>query len=311
MILSDEDKQGLSADEIKALEQAEEGEGEALLLVDGEAPPADKATNQEDGDKEDDKPPEKAADAELDESDLDLIEGEGDKAPAPAAPTKFDVEERDYAAELKAVRAERSDIEQKWTEGELTDAERNTQIQELEDKRDALLIEQTRAQTLAEINRQNAERTEQAALNAENAAIVALVNADKAKGDSGLSYHSDADAQRDFDAALNAAKSSASHAGKSPAELVQAAHKMVMAMRGLNVAEAKSEPSQQPKSSKREVPPSLGGLPDAGRAPGSISDDNWAKFSTLQGEAAERFMAGLPEAEVDRLTRLADSKMFS
>lgn len=211
MILSDEDKAGLSADEIKALEQAEEGEGEGLLKVDGEAPPGAKNTKEvETVSTQADET------AELDEDDLDLIEDEG-KAPAtPPAPAKFEVAARDYAADMKAIRTERQGIEQKWTDGELTDDERNAQLDGLEERRDALLVEQTRAQTLGEINRQNAERTELAQQTAEDAAIVALVKNDKAIGATGVSYHDNVDAQRDFDAALTAAKASASHAGKSP-----------------------------------------------------------------------------------------------
>jgi hypothetical protein len=87
---------------------------------------------------------------------------------------------------------------------------------------------------------------------------------------------------------------------------------MVLSMRGIAApAPAQAAPTPPAKPVRRDVPLSLGGLPDAGRAAGGVNDEAYAKFSTLQGEAAERFLAGLSEAEVDRLTKLADSKMFS
>lgn len=322
MKLSDEDKLGLSPDEIKALEQAEEGEGENLLLVDGDPvvkPNGDAAAGAD---------AEAATDAEaaaatvegeeLDEEDLDLLTEE-DGASAReviAPPPAFKVDERDFAAELKALRTERQAIEDKWAGGELDDAARSAQLAEIEDKRDALVRESTRAETLQEINQQNAENAKQAVLSAENTAIMALIDADTKATAAKLNYKEDVSAQKDFDAALHAVKVSATHAGKTPAEHVQAAHRMVLSMRGIAAPApapaAAATPAAAPAAKqRRDVPPSLGGLPDAGRAEGGVSDEAYAKFSTLKGEAAERYLAGLSEAEVERLTRMADAKMFS
>ncbi len=339
MILSDEDKEGLTPDEIRALEQAEEGEGEGLLKVDGQAvgaTAAEQALEQEDKGKQTEQAQQQAAApapapaaAQAGQEGNEEGEGEGDddkpaatSAPAPApVPTEFKVEERDFAAELKAVRAERSEIEKQWSDGDLSDEQRLAKLEELEERRDSLLIEQTRAQTLTDINRQTTAQQAQAQASAEDAAILALVKADSVAGQASVSYKTDVTAQQDFDAALAAAKASASHAGKSPAEIVQVAHNMVLSMRGISPVSAAPAPTPAPtpapapapaaKSQRREVPPSLGGLPDAGRSAGSVSDENWARFSNLNGEAAERFLAGLPESEVDRLTRMADSKMFT
>jgi hypothetical protein len=293
MKLSDEDKQGLSADEIKALEQAEEGEGENLLKVDGEPAAAQK------DDDPDGKPVAKS------ETELDLIEAD-EAAPAPAP--KFTVDGRDFKAELATLRAERSAIEEQWTAGEIDDAARNAQLGDLEDKRDTLVAEQTRAATLLEINQQNEQNALAKVVESENAAIVALIAADAKAGDASLNYKADLAAQKDFDVALTAIKNSSTHASKSPSEHVAAAHRMVLSMRG--IAAPAATPTPKP-AGRREVPPSLGGLPDAGRAEGGVSDEAWNKFSTLKGEAAERFLGSLPEHEVDRLTRMADNKMFS
>lgn len=309
MKLSDDEKQGLSADEIKALEQAEEGEGDGVLKLDGEALKEDGATTTTataEGDGA-------GQAAELDEADLDLLD-EDDGATAREVITtapKFEVDARDFKAELAQLRTERAAIEDKWTSGEIDDATRNTQLATLEEQRDQLLIEQTRAQTLLEINQQNEANAQAKIVQAENAAIVALIESDAKAGSASLNYKTDVAAQKDFDVALTAIKSSATHASKSPAEHVAAAHRMVLSMRGIAAPGPAAAPAQPDKPARREVPLSLGGLPDAGRAAGGVSDEAYLKFSTLQGEAAERFLAGLSEAEVERLTKLADSKMFS
>lgn len=308
MKLSDEDKLGLSDDEIKALEQAEEGEGEGVLKLDGEAV-------KEEGTAAADTTTAAAADGEgegeggdLDESDLDLLdEDDGDTV---REVSKFTVDARDFKAELAQLRADRAAVEEKWTAGEIDDAARNEQLAKLEEQRDNLLIEQTRAQTLLEINQQNEAAALAKVAEAENAAIIALIASDAKAGDASLNYKADVGAQKDFDAALTAVKASSTHAGKSPAEHVAAAHRMVLSLRGIAAPAPASAPAPAAKPTKRDVPLSLGGLPDAGRAAGGVSDEAYAKFSTLQGEAAERFLAGLSEAEVDRLTKLADSKMF-
>jgi hypothetical protein len=316
MKLSDEDKLGLSPDEIKALEQAEEGEGDGVLKLDGEPVKDDGATGTTttttataavEGEGEGDG-------GELDEDDLDLLDEE-DGASARevvAQPAKFEVDARDFKAELAQLRTDRAAVEEKWTAGEIDDAARNEQLAKLEEQRDNLLIEQTRAQTLLEINQQNEANALARVQEAENKAIIALIESDAKAGDSSLNYKTDVSAQKDFDVALTAIKASATHADKSPAEHVAAAHRMVLSMRGIAApAPAQAAPTPPAKPVRRDVPLSLGGLPDAGRAAGGVNDEAYAKFSTLQGEAAERFLAGLSEAEVDRLTKLADSKMFS
>lgn len=331
MILSDEDKQGLSADEIQALEQAEEGEGDGLLKIDGQAVGATEAENNP---EQDDKAkagqqaaapaaaPAPAAQEGQQANEEGEDDGNADAAAAitaqPPVPKEFKVEERDFGAELKAVRSERAEVEKQWTDGELTDEQRLQKLEELEERRDSLLIEQTRAQTLADINRQNTAQQQEQIKAEEDLHIVALIKKDAAEGEKGVGYISDKSVQEDFDAALAAVKASASHAGKSPAEIVRVAHNMVLAMRGIAPTPSSApapapEPAPAPpaKNQRREVPPSLGGLPDAGRSAGSVSDENWSRFSQLNGEAAERFLAGLSESEVERLTRMADSKMFS
>lgn len=302
MKLTDEDKQGLSASEILALERDEEDTSKDAVIV------SDKKE-----DKQDDKIEGESDAAAQDDGDDSLEESTTEHAPKDTAPPKFTVDEtRDFAAEMKNVRAERAGIEDKWTTGEINDAERNVQLADLDEKRDALLVAQTRTQTLLEINDQNTARAAQAVLKAEDEAIMALVDADAKLGESMLNYKGDTAAQRDFDAALTATKNSSTHAGKTAAEQVQAAHRMVLSMRG--IAQPAASPAPAPaapiKSGRRDVPMSLGGLPNAGRAEGGVTDDNWTKFSTLNGDASERFLASLSEGEVDRLTRLADAKMF-
>ena len=186
----------------------------------------------------------------------------------------------------------------------MTDEERYAALDELGAKRDAALIEATRQSTLKEINEQNAKAQADAQAAAELAAMKAVaVAAREAK----TVDYGDPKAAKQFDQFFAAVKADLDNAGKTPAELVSAAHEMVLAMRG--IAKAPAKPAEPVRRATREVPTTLAGLPNAGQP--IVQDELVAQFNALGGDTRkqERFMAGLTANQVDKLVRWADSQV--
>jgi hypothetical protein len=292
MKLSDQDKIGMTAAEIASLEASDADE----LLNQG---PGEDSTTSKQGTDETDETDETASAASADETDET-------SAPAPvdeAAAQKYVVEATDFAAKRTELKVARRDIEAKWSAGDLSDEEREAQLDALDEQRDALLIAQTRAATLKEANDQAERARVEATIKAENAAMKALADAEAAR--KGIDYKTDAKAQAEFDMMFGAVKANPDNAGLTAAQLVAEAHKAVCALRGIATAPAAKTP--KPAAAARDVPVTLAGLPAA--ASNVVQDDLIAQFSQLSGDAAERFMASLPANQVDKLMRWADSQV--
>ena len=186
----------------------------------------------------------------------------------------------------------------------MTDEERYAALDELGAKRDAALIEATRQSTLKEINEQNAKAQADAQAAAELAAMKAVATA--AREAKTVDY-GDPKAARQFDAMYAVIKVDPDNAGKTPTEMVQAAHNAVPALRG--IAKAPAKPAEPARRATREVPTTLAGLPNAGQP--IVQDELVAQFNALGGDTRkqERFMAGLTASQVDKLVRWADSQV--
>jgi hypothetical protein len=153
------------------------------------------------------------------------------------------------------------------------------------------------------INEQNARA--QAEATAELAAMKAVaVAAREAK----TVDYGDPKAAKQFDAMYAVIKGDPDNAGKTPTEMVQAAHDAVLALRGIAKAPAKPAETPRPRA-PREVPTTLAGLPNAGQP--IVQDELVAQFNALGGDTRkqERFMAGLTPNQVDKLVRWADSQV--
>lgn len=86
--------------------------------------------------------------------------------------------------------------------------------------------------------------------------------------------------------------------GLSGPELLERAHRAVMAERGTPVAEAK--PGAKARAAKPELPPDLGRMPSA--SSNDPGEGKWASLDRLQGEnpaAYEAALAKMPETERD------------
>lgn len=229
--------------------------------------------------------------------------------PAPAAqpkPQAFDVPDvTALEAQRKALRTEKRDLTAKWSAGEVTDDEYADQIDALDDKLATLIATQTEAATLHRINTQNEARAKADAEAAENQAMFATAQASKSAGL--IDYGTNKVAAAQFDSLFAAAKIDPANAKLSAQQVVEKAHKAVLALNGLAEApKPKAEAAAPAAPAPRNVPPSIGGLPNASQT--VVQDELFEQFRQLEGDDAERFMSSLTDKQVDRLMRMSDGR---
>lgn len=233
-----------------------------------------------------------------------------DTAPEPAKLPTYEVPTKDFAAERKALRESRKEIQAKWDQGDLTDEELQTQLDAVDDQLEALTAEKVRADTLRDLNEQHA-REAQAKIDAEfNTATAAIIKAAATSATAKVDYVKDKGAQRQFDMALDMLQADEANAGKTPTQLVAEAHKAVLVIRGLPIGNAAPAPAPAPAAvpaapRPRDVPVTLGGLPNASQVP--LQDETLAQASRLSGEDLENFLSRLPPAQQQRLLRSIDN----
>ncbi len=203
---------------------------------------------------------EAAAEPEAEQVAADATTADAERAeadPAPAAASTEAAELPTYKAELpqdyKAKRAEllkaKADAMKQLMDGEIdaeTFAAEDTRVAEaLED----LAAARIRAETLQEANAQ-AQQAYQAR------AIQRLI----ANAKSEVDYAADPAAQKQFDTSLQVLAAQPDNAGKDFADLIEDAHKMVKAMRGVQSVGKASATERKPAG---DVPVTLRGVPSA------------------------------------------------
>lgn len=341
LTLSAEDRAMLSPEEIAALTATDAGELlDTIGDDDGDTPPAAAAKPataaatpdpEDDDDELDDDPAVAKADGQQQADDADAAQDdaadEGDdeaKAKPKAADQAQDLLDdepppvleatttKDFDVERKAIRAERRDIEAKWASGELSDDERQTQLDALDDRAETLIREQARADALREVNEAQQRAYQQRIERMEQDATMGIIKAAKAAGT--IDYVADQLAQRQFDMALNMLKADPSNARTRPNVLVDQAHAAVLALRGIAAAQPQAntaasqpqaKPQPQPKS-PRQVPVTLAGVPAAARP--VVNDDIMEQVADMDPIEMERWMADLSPAQQRRVMQLADSR---
>ncbi len=192
----------------------------------------------------------------------------------------------------------------------MSDTEYHAKLEEFEDQLLTLATDRARAETLRQVNEQNQRDALQRTIDAENAAMAAL--AAEAKKAGTIDYGTDVAAANQFDAVFSAVKADPGNAGKPLAELVNKAHRAVLAIRGIDAPAP--APSPAPAAARagapapapaRAVPTTLSGLPNAGQT--TTQDSTWEQYSRLSGPEADDFLARLPASQVDRILRMADN----
>lgn len=235
--------------------------------------------------------PEAAADTEVEQAAADAPTAEAEQAkadPAPAAASTEAAELPTYKAEVpqdyKAQRAElmkaKADAMKKLMDGEIdaeTFAAEDVRVAEaLED----LAAARIRAETLQEANAQSQQAYQARAIQR----LIA-----NAKGE--VDYAADTTAQQQFDTSLQVLAAQPANAGKDFADLIEDAHKMVKAMRGVQT------PAKAPASDRKpagDVPVTLRSLPSASTPnTGGVIE----QIARLKGTAYEVAYAKLAPAQ--------------
>jgi hypothetical protein len=277
------------------------GEAAAAGAADDGAAEGDKAA--ETGDKEPDAEAAAVTGADGGEAELDAEALAAVANDATPAPTTYEVPDLEaLKTERASLAAKTSDIDKRWTDGSLTDDERAAELAKISERADELLRQVTRAETIAELNRQNQAR-EQGAV---------LTSIAQASAKAGLIDYSDAKNGVAFDGMLRAVSADPSNEGKTFAEIAQMAHDALCAVRGLKAAAPAPTPAPAPATSKaapapakdpREgLPTTLHGMPAAGAPP--VGNDFLTSLAASDDpDAAEAALEALPKAQRAALLR--------
>lgn len=213
-----------------------------------------------------------------------------------------------FAEQRKTLREQRAAIDTKWLGGALSDTERAAQVGAIDDQLDDLLKQATRAETLAEVNRQNAL--------SEQTRVIEAIRRDGAKA--GIDYQPDGEAAGQFDTALQVLAARKDAAGKSFEDLAQQAHRMVLALNGKLApaaspapapaaapAAASPVPAPTPAPATKppvSIPPTLGHMPAAARPP--IANDFMSEFAGIDDpDRAEAMLENMPARQREALLR--------
>lgn len=198
----------------------------------------------------------------------------------------------DAEAKLKEIKDSKAALRQKYDDGDITFAEFQEQNEAFDEQRLEIRLAVETAQTAQKMEMQRQQNQWSADCDAFMAQYKDI-------------YTGEANAAvfADLDAAIKTIAVMPSSATKTGPQILDMAHRAVMAARGTPVvAEAKAEPKPAPRKEipKPTLPPDLGGMPAAtGNDPG---EGKWASLDRLQDsnpEAYEAALAKLPEAERD------------
>jgi hypothetical protein len=202
----------------------------------------------------------------------------------------------------KALREQRAALDAKWIAGAITDAERSEKVDAIDDQLDDLLMQATRANTLADVNRQNAIN--------DQVRVIDSIRRDGAKV--GIDYKPDGDAAGQFDTALQVLAVRKDMAGKPFEDIAREAHRVVLALNGKLAAAppsvaAAAAPAPAPAAAPapkpaRDIPPTLGHMPAAARAP--IANDFMSEFAGIDDpDRAEAMLESMPARQREALMR--------
>lgn len=235
--------------------------------------------------------PEAAAEPEAEQAAADAPTAEAEQAeadPAPAAASTEAAELPTYKAELpqdyKAQRAElmkaKAEAMKKLMDGEIDAEAYAAEDASVSEALEDLAAARIRAETLQEANAQSQQAYQARA-------IQRLI----ANAKSEVDYAADATAQQQFDTSLQVLAAQPANAGKDFADLIEDAHKMVKAMRGVQT------PAKAPAADRKpagDMPVTLRSLPSASTPnTGGVIE----QIARLKGPAYEAAYAKLTPAQ--------------
>ena len=226
--------------------------------------------------------PKAAADTEAEQGAADAQAAEAAQAePEPAALPAYKAElPADHKAQRTELLQAKADAMRKLMDGEITAEEFATEEMRVTEALEDLAAARIRAETLQEANAQSQQAYQARA-------IQRLI----ANAKSEVDYAADATAQKQFDTSLQVLAAQPDNAGKDFADLIEDAHKMVKAMRGVQT------PAKAPAADRRpagDVPVTLRSLPSASTPnTGGVIE----QIARLKGPAYEAAYAKLTPAQ--------------
>lgn len=218
--------------------------------------------------------------------------GEQERAPAASLPVYQSAPPEDYQAKRMELMKEKAAAMTRLMEGDL-DAVGFAEIEArvsgtLED----LTAQRIRAETLVEVNTQNAQASQQLEIQR----LVARTKSD-------IDYLSDKKAQKNFDLVLSTLMSNGDNAGRDFAEIISDAHKVVLALNGVQSKAASVATAILDKAASRKpqgsAPVTLRGLPVAATA--NSGGDAVERLGRLSGQAYEEAFKNLSPQQRSRL----------
>jgi len=283
----------LTPEELKVLEQIkaaqEKGEDpfgdDEELTAEASAEADDRDVDPEDPDAEPTDPAKaEAQPLETEESPPETVE-----AVQEPAIQQFKAEvPTEYKAQRTELLKAKAEAMKKLMDGEIGAEEFAAEESRISDALEELTAQRIRAETLLEANQQTQAQYQQRELQR-------LIARSKEQVD----YMADAKAQKQFDTALQAIGADPDNAGREYAELIEEAHKVVCALRGIPVTkgEAVAQAVQQTASRKpKEAPPvTLRNIPAAATA--NANGDVLDQMSRLSGQAYQDAFARLTPAQ--------------
>lgn len=224
-----------------------------------------------------------AADAEA-EQGAEAAQAEPEpEQPEPVAMPAYKAElPADHKAQRTELLKAKADAMRKLMDGEMTSEEFATEEMRVTEALEDLAAARIRAETLQEANAQSQEAYQARA-------IQRLI----ANAKSEVDYAADAAAQKQFDTSLQVLAAQPDNAGKDFADLIEDAHKMVKAMRGVQTPAKAAAPAQERKPAG-DAPVTLRSLPSASTPnTGGVIE----QIARLKGPAYEAAYAKLTPAQ--------------
>ena len=227
-----------------------------------------------------------AADAEAEQGATDAPAAEAAQAepePEQPEPVAMPAYKAELPADHKAQRTEllkaKADAMRKLMDGEMTADEFSAEELRVTEALEDLAAARIRAETLQDANAQSQQAYQARA-------IQRLI----ANAKSEVDYAADATAQKQFDTSLQVLAAQPDNAGKDFADLIEDAHKMVKAMRGI-APQAKPVAERKPSG---DAPVTLRGVPSASTPnTGGVIE----QIARLKGPAYEAAFAKLTPAQ--------------
>ena len=238
-----------------------------------------------------------AAPSDEDAFDEDDEPGDAEKAettapaPAPAAAQSAYKSElpADYDDQLKANRTARTDLRKKLNDGEIDADEFDAKLTELEDQRDELSRQKTRAEIAAEMQAQ-------AQQNEWSNTINSFIGDAASKPELGIvDYRKDLEKQADLDTFVKALAAVPANVDKPSRWFLEEAHKRVVALHGIPTSKKPADNGKR-KADASEVVTNLADVPGGAGDADPVSD-RFAELDKLTGPDYERALAKLTAEE--------------